>query len=44
MNITMNYHDAWAGEGRRPWGTTISPSGPPHLTLPSKTTCLNGIF
>ena len=27
-----------AGEGRRPWATTISPSVPPHLTLPGKTT------
>jgi len=29
---------------RQPWATTISPSGPPHLTLPGKTTFLNGIF
>ena len=53
-----------AGEGKRPWATTISPSVPhisffllwqpwatfispsvpPHLTLPGKTTFLNGIF
>ena len=36
--------DYGAGEGRRPWATTISPSVPPHLTLPVKTTFLNGIF
>ena len=29
---------------RQPWATTISPSVPPHLTLPGKTTFLNGIF
>ena len=33
-----------AGEGRRPWATTISSSVPPHLTLPGKTTFLNDIF
>ena len=53
-----------AGEGRRPWATTISPyvphvsffvfrqlwattippSVPPHLTIPGKSTFLNGIF
>ena len=29
---------------RQPWATTISHSVPPHLTLPGKTTFLNGIF
>ena len=29
---------------RQPWTTTISPSVPPHLTLPGKTTFLNGSF
>ena len=29
---------------RQPWATTISPCIPPHLTLPGKTTFLNGII
>jgi hypothetical protein len=29
---------------RQPWATTISSSGPPQLTLPGKTTFLNGIL
>ena len=29
---------------RQPWATTISLSLPPHLTLPGKTTFLNGII
>ena len=29
---------------RQPWATTISPSEPPHLTLPGKTAFLNGIL
>ena len=29
---------------RQPWATTISPSVPPHMTLPDKTTFLNGIL
>jgi len=33
-----------AGEGRRPWATTISPSVPPHLTFPGKTNFSNVIF
>ena len=33
----------WAREGRRPWAPTISPSKPSHLTLPCKTTFLNGV-
>ena len=28
----------------QPWATTISPSVSPHLTLPGKTTFLNGIL
>ena len=28
----------------QPWATTISPSVPAHLTLPAKTTFLNGTF
>ena len=29
---------------QQPWATAVSPSVPPHLTLPGKTTFLNGIF
>ena len=63
LNFVRPRHVIGAGEGRRPWATTfspslpnirfflfpqprattISPSVPPHLTLPGKTTFLNGI-